>query len=121
MSTGTDPETEIEVTIPSDFWSQIGEELLIHQLDHLHGNKILMTNDMLVIAFNNGSTSPHSLVISSQPDSETGRQGDIDVEIETGEFRVFRLMKRGWADSEGYLLFPAGQSEHLYIGVVKIR
>ena len=121
----TDDQTEIEVTTPGDFWSQTGAELPLQPLDPAFGNKILLSNDILVIALNNAGgttgTSPLSIQFTSQPDTETGRNGDINEELEAGEIRVFRFTKRGWADSEGYLILPAGQSDDILVGVVKLR
>jgi hypothetical protein len=121
----TDDQTEIVATTPPSYWSQTGEQLLLQSLDPVNGNKILMPNDMLVYVVNNSGvttgTSPLSIKFTSQPDSETGRSGDIDEDLEPGDVRIFRFTKRGWADSEGYLILPAGQSEDILVGAVTLR
>lgn len=80
---------------------------------------------MLFVVWNaNTATEPVQFVVESQPHPDTGRRGDIDVEIEPGEMRIFRLTKSGWADSEGYINIPLNSGtgvENLYVGVVRLR
>src|SRR4051812_20687101 len=118
MADGTDPETELELTTPENEWSQVGAQLLWAPVDPIHGNKFTFDASALLIATNSDSTDSHVLAVSSQPDPQTGRYGDIEVDIEPGEFRIFQFKARGWKDSLGFVVLPAGQSDQLMVAVV---
>src|SRR3954454_127924 len=120
---GTDPETELEVTTPESVWSQIGTELVWAPIDSVHGNKFTFDAGALLIVTNNGGTGgtdPHTFQVLSQPDTQTGRYGDIDIDIAAGEFRIFHFQARGWKDDVGYVVIPAGQSEELMVAIVAV-
>lgn len=114
---------ELIVTSPGGPWSQTGAELYMQPPDPDYINIFPITGDTLVVAHNtSGATAPLSIRFSSEPDSAgTFRTGDIDQELAAGEFRVFRFVPRGWANSEGYVEMPSGQSDEIYVGIVALQ
>lgn len=87
--------------------------------DAVNDNIVTMSDDMLVIVRNSG-TSAHTITIASQPDPNTGRTANITaLSIAAGQTRVFRFAKVGWANANNQLVIDPEHAE-LLIGIIKL-
>lgn len=110
-------ETAISVTTPPSRWSSTGSALTMTAVDNTNGNKFLASSSQILLVQN---TSGGSLTfqLTSQPDSRTGRSGNVSQSLAAGEIRIFRLTEDGWANDSGYVLIPSGLNASLKVCII---
>ena len=113
------PETAIAPVAAPNQWDTDGIALSFTALDNANGNSFeLGTKDLLLIVRNTGG-SPQTFTVTSQPDTKTGRTGDVSVSIAASATYLFRLTDYGWA-SAGVIVTPTGLSTDLEVAAVDL-
>lgn len=100
-------------------WSQVGVALTMTALDNANGNQFVSPLDGYVVVQNTDSGS-HNFQMTSQPLSSTGRTGDVNQSVAAAAIRMFRIARDGWADANGNVQLPSGQSAFLKVGILRV-
>lgn len=111
--------TVLTPVVAAGKWDQVGVVVTMTALDNTNGDQFACPNDGFVVVQNTDSGS-HSFQMTSQPLSSTGRTGDVNQAVAAGAIRVFRIAKDGWADVNGNVQLPSGQSAFLKVGILQM-
>jgi hypothetical protein len=71
----------------------------------------VVAEDLLFLVVRNSGASGRAFTITSVADAVTGRTGNISATIASGQTRVFRLIRPGFANTEGKIVFNGAHAE----------
>lgn len=114
------PATTLTKTTAPSVWSTTGQAVTMAAADVANGNDFVAAGEMVLIAYNSDASNPYTVTVTSQPDAEAGRSGDVAaVSLAANEIRVFLLTADGWADANGKINIQ-GENAAIKFGVVQL-
>ena len=105
------PTTALTATTTPSGYSETGQAITFTAADVANGNHIDSADNIFVVARNVHVSTAYTVTITSQPDSTTGRTGDVDaVSVAAGTATLFQLQSDGWSDSNSQYLINANNT-----------
>ena len=114
------PRTTLTKTTAPGKYSTTGTTVTMTAADTSNQNDYDSVDDAVIIAHNTSGSTAYTVTITSQPDSKTGRSGNVSaVSLAANEIRVFRPGKDGW-DNSGKTELEANNAA-IEFGIVVLR
>lgn len=105
------PRTAITAIDASDVqfpWDTAGLEITLTAADVANQNECTAAGKILLVAYNSGASS-RTVTITSTPDNQFGRSGDVSKSLAAGKYWFWTLVRNGWQyDDSGTYKFRFG-------------